>query len=100
MGVLEDMALLRTDAEKAKYCQQRAEELRDLYYTKQRDSVDYVLTSKSLQFRDYDQKARVLIGQRRWSESYKAKSILSDQQMFERWANMFNMSVLRRKMSE
>jgi len=94
MSVADTLRSLPSDRARAQYCIGRAEKLRDEYYELQAASVAYVRHSKSHQFDFLNDRARVLTGEKRWSESTKAKEILSDQKMFERWANMYNMSAL------
>ncbi len=71
-----------TNADKHRYCLKMAEHYRDRYYQGRAESIE------GLARREAD------IADQRWSRSALAKELISNEQMYSRWAVHYGMAAL------
>lgn len=73
-------------------CLSWAEEERNKFYQGLRESIRDVLGSDSEQYRQYDGRARTMIGEQRWASCKKSKELAGTEQMYMRWAEGYKNS--------
>lgn len=96
MHVGEILDLFPDDAARARYCQDKAIQCRNEYFAGQRNVINSMLQldtkSKRIRYRNYSEDARRKLAVIMWKTSSEARSIISDEQMYSRWAGMFSSS--------
>lgn len=81
--------ICENDEARYELCLKWMEEQRNRYYQGLRETQEDILNSRSDHFKPYSREARMLIGERRWSESQLAKGIVGQEQMYGRWAAVY-----------
>jgi hypothetical protein len=74
---------------RAAYCLETAEGLRNAYYRGRRRFMAEAMSSTDATLKDAPESARKVIGQRRWSNTMQCKDLISQEQMWGRWATMY-----------
>jgi len=82
------------DLMRAQACRQMAAEARNRYMQGKAECQADILLSTLDRYRNVSAEARKRIGERMWSTSTTAKEIASDEQMFSRWAIMYDLAVI------
>lgn len=83
------LAACANDSERATLCMEWAEESRAEWFQGRKEAISDLLLSRNERYRDYSPSARVAIAKQGWMNSPTAKSIVSDEQMFTRWADNY-----------
>lgn len=74
---------------RANYCLRKAETFRNRFYVGQRKSVYKAMASNDHTLSGESSVVRQVIGYRRWSNELDCKELVSQEQMWARWAVMY-----------
>lgn len=84
----EQLEALRTHAERAEFCYAKMHELRSKFYRRQREHEYAAITGDDNTLKGQSDSTRKGIGQARWGNTFEAKDIIAQEQMWSRWASL------------
>lgn len=88
-GTARELARLPDNKARAEWCLEKQRQANADWCQGRQEMIEYVLNSKSLQFARFSPEQRRNIGILRWQTHALGRGLISDEQMFSRWAAMF-----------
>jgi hypothetical protein len=88
-GFMEVLAALPDNAARAAQCLAWQQQASSDWSQGQDETVADMLASTDPRYRKMTREQRTLIGRRKWSTSYTARSLAGDEELFARWAVMY-----------